>query len=189
MKNISATMSGIEGHSSSRENGFATTLTCGFVRKAHLKPSSIELCLMLHRRLSVPARSDSRMKNCWSSFVSSFRSMDIFQASSSMKWNGPSSSVYQHRFGSLLRAYELVGFTPDRDYRYIEINRALRQIHPHVVEDTIAGIEKAGGEVKQDPSTDLLTINEEFTASIVIVRCRETEAGSLRWHIRLDTGL
>ena len=102
---------------------------------------------------------------------------------------GPSSSVYQHRFGSLLRAYELVGFTPDRDYRYIEINRALRQIHPHVVEDTIAGIEKAGGEVKQDPSTDLLTINEEFTASIVIVRCRETEAGSLRWHIRLDTGL
>ena len=36
----------------------------------------------------------------------------------------PSSSAYQGRFGSLLRAYELVGFTPDRDYRYIEINRA-----------------------------------------------------------------
>ena len=39
----------------------------------------------------------------------------------------PSSSAYQSRFGSLLRAYELVGFTPDRDYRYIEINRALRR--------------------------------------------------------------
>jgi Recombinase len=33
--------------------------------------------------------------------------------------NLPSSSVYQHRFGSLLRAYRLVGFTPDRDYEYI----------------------------------------------------------------------
>ena len=37
----------------------------------------------------------------------------------------PSSSAYQSRFGSLLRAYELVGFTPDRDYRYIEINGSI----------------------------------------------------------------
>jgi hypothetical protein len=101
----------------------------------------------------------------------------------------PSSSAYQSRFGSLLRAYELVGFTPDRDYRYIEINRALRRMHPQVVADTIAGIESAGGRVQQDPTTDLLTINGEFTASIVVVRCRETTAGSLRWHIRFDVGL
>jgi hypothetical protein len=102
---------------------------------------------------------------------------------------GPSSSAYQHRFGSLLRAYELVGFTPDRDYRYIEINRALRRMHPHVVADTITGIEKAGGQVKQDPVTDLLAVNEEFTASIIVVRCQETAAGSLRWHVRFDIGL
>src|SRR3984893_14774895 len=37
----------------------------------------------------------------------------------------PSSSAYQSRFGSLLRVYELVGYTPDHDYRYIETNRAL----------------------------------------------------------------
>jgi DNA invertase Pin-like site-specific DNA recombinase len=102
---------------------------------------------------------------------------------------GPSSSAYQNRFGSLLRAYELVGFTPDRDYRYIEINRALRRMHPQVVADTITGIQKAGGQVQQDPKTDLLTINDEFTASIIVVRCRETAAGSLRWHVRFDTGL
>jgi DNA invertase Pin-like site-specific DNA recombinase len=101
----------------------------------------------------------------------------------------PSSSAYQSRFGSLLRAYELVGFTPDRDYRYIEINRLLRRMHPQVLADTVAGIEQTGGRVEQDPVTDLLTINREFTASLVIVRCQETPAGSLRWHIRLDTGL
>src|SRR5262249_26045552 len=38
----------------------------------------------------------------------------------------PSSSAYASRFGSLASAYQLVGFTPDRDFRYIEINRALR---------------------------------------------------------------
>jgi DNA invertase Pin-like site-specific DNA recombinase len=101
----------------------------------------------------------------------------------------PSSSAYQSRFGSLLRAYGLVGFTPDRDYRYIEINRELRRMHPQIVTGTIAGIGKAGGWVEQDPATDLLTINGEFTASIVVVRCRSTPAGSLRWEIRFDVGL
>src|SRR3546814_19984658 len=38
--------------------------------------------------------------------------------------DGPSSSAYQSRFGSLLRAYSLIGFIPHHDYRYIEINRA-----------------------------------------------------------------
>lgn len=101
----------------------------------------------------------------------------------------PSSSAYQSRFGSLLRAYELVGFSPERDYRYIEINRALRCMHPQIVTDTIAGIEHMGGWVEQNPTSDLLTINGEFTASIVVVRCRTTPAGSLRWQIRFDVGL
>lgn len=101
----------------------------------------------------------------------------------------PSSGAYQSRFGSLLRAYQLVGFTPDRDYRYIGINRELRRMHPEVVAEVIAGVEQAGGTVEQDQTTDVLTINGEFTSSIVVVRCKESAAGSLRWHIRLDTGL
>jgi DNA invertase Pin-like site-specific DNA recombinase len=102
---------------------------------------------------------------------------------------GPSSSAYSNRFGSLSRAYELVGFTPGRNYQYIEINRTLRRMFPHVVADTIAGIVNIGGQVSKDPSTDMLTINDEFSASITIVRCRETTAGSLRWHVRFDLGL
>ncbi|MCH7777800.1 MAG: recombinase family protein [Gemmatimonadetes bacterium] len=101
----------------------------------------------------------------------------------------PSSSAYRGRFGSLLRAYQLVGFTPDRDYRYIEINRALRAMHPDVVAATVAEIERVGGRVTRDQGTDLLTVNGEFTASLVIARCRETAVGSLHWHVRFDTGL
>ena len=101
----------------------------------------------------------------------------------------PSSSAYQHRFGSLIRVYALVGYTPPRDYTYIEINRKLRALHPCVVADTIARIETIGGTVIRDPVTDLLTVNDEFTASVVIARCLHTPGGSLRWRIRLDTGL
>ena len=100
----------------------------------------------------------------------------------------PSSSAYTGRFGSLVRAYRLVGFTPLRDYGYIEINRALRAMHPRVVADTIATIEELGGAIVRDPNTDLLTVNAEFSASIVIARCQHTRAGSRRWKIRMDTG-
>jgi len=101
----------------------------------------------------------------------------------------PSSSAYRSRFGTLLRAYQLVGFSPERDFRYIEINRSLRRVHADVIADTIQQIQRLGGDVRQDLSTDLLTVNEEFTSTILIARCRETAAGSLRWHIRFDESL
>ncbi|HEV2152998.1 recombinase family protein [Bradyrhizobium sp.] len=102
---------------------------------------------------------------------------------------GPSSSAYRTRFGSLVRAYELIGFNPDRDYRYIEINRALRRMYPDFIASTIRGIEEIGGQVRQDSETDLLSVNDEFTASPCLVRAQETSAGSYRWKVRFDAGL
>jgi DNA invertase Pin-like site-specific DNA recombinase len=101
----------------------------------------------------------------------------------------PSSGAYQSRFGSLLRAYKLVGFTPNRDYRYIEINKRLRRIHAEIVEGTIGRIEQIGGQVRHDTKTGILTINHEFSASVVLARSTQTSAGAYRWKIRLDTGL
>lgn len=101
----------------------------------------------------------------------------------------PSSSTYSSRFGSLGRAYQLVGFTPERDFRYIEINRALRAIQPEIVANAVAQIGEIGGRVERDRHTQLLTINEEFTVALCIARCQETAAGTLRWQIRFDTGL
>jgi DNA invertase Pin-like site-specific DNA recombinase len=101
----------------------------------------------------------------------------------------PSSAAYRARFGSLLRAYELVGYHPARDYRYVETNRALRSMYPQIVAQTIDRIQEAGGSVSMDPLTDILNINNEFTASLVIVRSFKTSSGLLRWKIRLDASL
>src|SRR5262249_34903078 len=73
----------------------------------------------------------------------------------------PSSSVYRSRFTSLVRAYHLIGYTPGRDYRFIEINRQLRQLHPKVIAEMIERIRQFGGGVVQNTQTDLLTINGE----------------------------
>lgn len=101
----------------------------------------------------------------------------------------PSTSVYVHRFGSLVRAYQMVGFTPDRDYRYLEVNRLLRQMHPDLVAQTETRIADLGGEVKRDPATDILWVNREFTVSIVLARCQALDEGRARWKVRLDAGL
>jgi hypothetical protein len=46
-----------------------------------------------------------------------------------------------------------------------------------------------GGHIERDPTTDLITINELVTASIVLARARRTATGALRWAIRFDQGL
>lgn len=101
----------------------------------------------------------------------------------------PSSSAYRSRFGSLLRAYSLVGYSPRRDYRYVEINKRLRVLHHDVVESVVRGLEAVGANVRDDRGQGVLRVNDEFTLSIVVARCQHTGAGASRWRLRFDASL
>ena len=74
------------------------------------------------------------------------------------------------------------------DYRYIEINRHLRKMHSDIVDDTMRKIEALGGKVRQERASELLIINEELRASLVICRCHHTQGDDYRWKVRFDTG-
>lgn len=100
-----------------------------------------------------------------------------------------SSSAYRQRFGSLIRAYQLVDFSPDRDFAYIEINRRLRKLHPGIIHEVVHSLEQHGGIVSQDPKTELILVNGMLSVSIVIARCWVTRADAMRWSIRLDANL
>jgi len=99
----------------------------------------------------------------------------------------PSSSTYQQRFGGLIRAYSLIGFEPERDFRYIEINRLLRARRPDLVREISSGFISAGGYVEHEDRTDLLKVNSEFTVSVVMARCQRTHGNAYRWRLRFDT--
>ena len=101
----------------------------------------------------------------------------------------PSSSCYSSRFGSLTRAYSLIGWNPDRDYAYIEINRRLRRKHADLIASIFDQLLGLGATVSVNQYNDLLTINCEYTASLILARCRETHAGNHRWHLRFDESL
>jgi DNA invertase Pin-like site-specific DNA recombinase len=101
----------------------------------------------------------------------------------------PSPACYRSRFGSLMRAYSLVGYTPSRDYRYLEINQALRERHRAICESINHDLRSLGAQIQQDERSGILTVNGDFTASVVVARCHESYTGSCRWLLRLERSL
>lgn len=101
----------------------------------------------------------------------------------------PSSAAFRHRFGSLVRAYQLVGYTPRTDYSFIEINRYLRARHPEIVQGVITRLASLGVSVERDPATELLVLEHELTVSVVLSRSLRTETGSSRWMLRFEESL
>ena len=101
----------------------------------------------------------------------------------------PSSAAFRNRFGSLVRAYHLIGYDPGIDYAFIEINRHVRQMHPEIVQDVKAKISALGATIMHDSATDLLWVSGEFSVSLVLCRCHWTQAGAARWRIQLEESL
>jgi DNA invertase Pin-like site-specific DNA recombinase len=101
----------------------------------------------------------------------------------------PSSAAFRHRFGSLISAYRLIGYDPQIDYNFIEINRRLRKQHPEIVASVIQKIESLGASAAWDENSESLWLNDELRVSIVLCRHITTFAGSSRWLIRLDASL
>jgi DNA invertase Pin-like site-specific DNA recombinase len=97
----------------------------------------------------------------------------------------PSSSTYRQRFQGLVRAYALAGYRPNHDYEYLRINGDLRRRYREFVEQLV-DVLRTVASVARDATTDLLTINGEFSVSVVLARCFTTPAGRLRWNVRLD---
>jgi DNA invertase Pin-like site-specific DNA recombinase len=97
-----------------------------------------------------------------------------------------SSAAFRHRFGSLIRAYQLVGYTPRTDYSFLAINRYLRGRHPEVVQEVITRLSAMGVAVERDPETQLLILDHELTVSLVLSRCLRSGTGSSRWMLRFE---
>lgn len=97
-----------------------------------------------------------------------------------------SVSVVRSRFGSLLRAYQLIGYTPKIDVSYHSVNRFLRTKHPEIVQHVITKLASIGVAVERDPETDMVILDREISVSIVLSRCLRALSGHPRWLLRLE---
>jgi DNA invertase Pin-like site-specific DNA recombinase len=98
----------------------------------------------------------------------------------------PSSAAFRHRFGSLVRAYQLIGYTPETDFSFIEVNRFLRQKHPEIVQEVISQLAALGVHVDRNPTNELLVLDRELVVSLVLSRCLQTPGGANRWLVRFE---
>ena len=101
----------------------------------------------------------------------------------------PSSTSYRQRFDGLVRAYALIGYDNGRDYSYLDVNRRLRAWRPSAVVTVVEALKKRAMDLFVDTETDLITVNREWTVSVVISRSIEQPNGAFRWNVRFDMSL
>jgi DNA invertase Pin-like site-specific DNA recombinase len=97
----------------------------------------------------------------------------------------PAASLYHHRFGSLLKSYELIGYQPPKNWQFVTSKKQLASVRTHAIEDLLAAIGRAGGKATYDRECGLVRINEEFTVAVEIARCCASDHGYPFWS--LDT--
>jgi DNA invertase Pin-like site-specific DNA recombinase len=100
--------------------------------------------------------------------------------------NTSSSDIYRKRFGSLVRAYNLIGFRPRQSLDYIRVNKTLTDLHPSTLALVERNLLAAGIPVIPELSGQLLWVNGEVKVAVLIARCLRSYAGSRRWMLRLD---
>jgi DNA invertase Pin-like site-specific DNA recombinase len=100
--------------------------------------------------------------------------------------NMPSSSTYRSHFDGLLRAYALVGYTPETDFAYIEVNRRMRKQHPELVLEVVNGLKSLNATVNTESETGVLLVNQEYRVAVVLSRYLKTESGQSLWCVRFE---
>lgn len=84
--------------------------------------------------------------------------------------NVPNCSVYSKRFGSLARAYELVGYKQIKRYRFKDILAEIDRTICTCAADISGEFERRGKHVSFLPELYLLTLNRSVTLSIAVAR-------------------
>lgn len=97
----------------------------------------------------------------------------------------PSTSVYRSRFGSLLRAYKLIGYTPDKDYQYIEDNKRIKIIYRKTYDEIVDRLCSMDIKIEEDSSGAILASKEIFI-KVLLSRCRQLNSGAHRWIIKFE---
>jgi len=99
----------------------------------------------------------------------------------------PSLGQLRSRFGSLFRAYQLVGYTPERDFTYIAINAHLRKLLPETVCRVVDQLSALGVQVDGEQEQGILHLSGEVSVCVIISRCQATPAGRRRWKLRFGS--
>jgi DNA invertase Pin-like site-specific DNA recombinase len=107
-------------------------------------------------------------------------SKDIIDAAQEL----PCTSLYQLRFGSLRKAYELIGYRSPRDCRYIDSRQDRSGIVESVASEIACQVRRHGAQVEFDRKRALLTLNGMLKVSLRVARAWKAPEESPIWTIQ-----
>jgi hypothetical protein len=82
----------------------------------------------------------------------------------------PCTATYMNRFGSLRNVYRLIGYTPKRDYEYLDSRAGWADLNTKLASQVAAGIKKAGGRFAFQGATDWMLVNGTVSIFFRIAR-------------------
>lgn len=92
--------------------------------------------------------------------------------------------VFSNRFGSLVRAYELIGFKPSRDLRFVDDRRTQLPLRLELMRSIESQIVAGGSKVERVRGTTNLLVTSEFSLAVQMTQAHAIEPfGPLRWRI------
>jgi DNA invertase Pin-like site-specific DNA recombinase len=94
----------------------------------------------------------------------------------------PSSVTYSNRFGGLGRAYALAGWQFERDLTFVVDRKRYKGIRKQLLEPILKNIVDSGGTYRFLDRFGLLSINDELTVCIRIVRSVKRQRGTV-WRV------
>jgi len=96
----------------------------------------------------------------------------------------PNAAAYVRSFGSLVGAYQRVGYAPLKGYRPVQILRSLGQINEQLIGVLRRQIERRGATAVWNRSQRTLVLNQELRVWVVLIRHNVTPGGFSHWLLR-----
>ena len=94
------------------------------------------------------------------------------------------AQAFAARFGGLRRAYERIGYIPDRNFSFWDVNRGLNARRTEYLSLISSQLQANGARVVADLQTGTLRINGDFKVRLILARCCRSKDGLVRWPIQ-----
>jgi DNA invertase Pin-like site-specific DNA recombinase len=99
------------------------------------------------------------------------------------EWSLPSATAYILRFGSILNAYNLIGYQSRYSYREVGMVRHCRAVAKQIVEEVLALAATTGLTINRTEHWWLLQLVDGPRLSITAAWCQPSQAGTALWPI------
>ncbi len=97
-----------------------------------------------------------------------------------------SSGTYKKRFGGMLEAYRLIGYTPHRSGEHLNQTRVVLERRHLLLDRIVVSLKEAGFAAAKVPLRNVIAIGDRATIAVVVLRCFQTSGGALRWIYEFD---